>query len=174
MVEIVAAEERRHEAQSTGVRTDFRAAPDRRILLGIDRPGLGVDLDGGEGAVPLSEHEQRLLDQIERGLHAEAPKLAAMMHMTDNRGIARRRIIRGAIGLIFGLLILLGGVNLNQVLIGVLGFVLMLVSVVAIGRNYQRMHGGGPSSDAPRTQRRRGHRLEERWQRRMDERDGNV
>src|SRR5660397_178924 len=49
----------------------------------------------GRGAVPLSEHEQRLLDQIERALYAEDPKFASSVRASDLRTHLRRRIRRG-------------------------------------------------------------------------------
>jgi hypothetical protein len=40
--------------------------------------------------VPLSEHEQRLLDQIERALYQEDPKFASTVRQTDLRTHMRR------------------------------------------------------------------------------------
>ncbi|MGZ6793086.1 MAG: DUF3040 domain-containing protein, partial [Mycobacteriales bacterium] len=44
--------------------------------------------------MPLSEHEQRLLDQIERALYAEDPKFATTVRSTDLRTHMRRRLRR--------------------------------------------------------------------------------
>ena len=44
--------------------------------------------------MPLSEHEQRLLDQIERALYAEDPKFASTVRSTDLRTHMRRRMRR--------------------------------------------------------------------------------
>ena len=38
------------------------------------------------GAVPLSEHEQRQLDQIEQALYAEDPKFAQAVRAQDPAG----------------------------------------------------------------------------------------
>ena len=46
--------------------------------------------------MPLSEHEQRLLDQIERALYAEDPKFASTVRSTDLRTHMRRRLRRAA------------------------------------------------------------------------------
>ena len=46
----------------------------------------------GRNAVPLSEHEQRLFDQIERSL-AEDPKFASAVRASDPRFHARRRLL---------------------------------------------------------------------------------
>src|SRR5258706_5082096 len=69
------------------------------------RPHQGGD-DGRGGAVPLSEHEQRLFDQIERSL-AEDPKFASAVRSTDPRFHARRRIIVAAIAVLLGLAVLI-------------------------------------------------------------------
>ena len=47
--------------------------------------------------MPLSDHEQRLLEQIERALYAEDPKFATSVRATDLRTHYRRRLIRSAI-----------------------------------------------------------------------------
>src|SRR5215204_2419367 len=85
----------------------------------------------GRGAVPLSEHEQRLFDQIERSL-AEDPKFASAVRSTDPRFHARRRIILAAIAVLVGLAVLIFGVAGKNPLLGVAGFVVML-SAVALG-----------------------------------------
>ena len=45
--------------------------------------------------MPLSEHEQRLLDQIERALYAEDPKLASTVRGGRLRKPTRRRRLQG-------------------------------------------------------------------------------
>ena len=59
--------------------------------------------------MPLSEHEQRLLEQMEQQLSVEDPKFASAMRGSAARVKARRRIILGALGVLVGLgLVLLG------------------------------------------------------------------
>ena len=43
--------------------------------------------------MPLSEHEQRLLEQMERALYAEDPKFASALRGHDLRGRYRRRLL---------------------------------------------------------------------------------
>ena len=45
--------------------------------------------------MPLSEHEQRLLEQMERALYAEDPKLASTLRGADLRAHHRRRVALG-------------------------------------------------------------------------------
>ena len=83
--------------------------------------------------MPLSEHEQRALEQIERALYAEDPKFAhSWRAKADVRSVRRARIVRGVAAIIVGLGLLLGGVVVQGdntvlgVVLGVVGFLLML------------------------------------------------
>ncbi len=83
--------------------------------------------------MPLSEHEQRLLEQMERALHAEDPRLASALRHGSGRSINGRAIALGGLGVLIGLAGLLGGVITSLVVLGVLGFLLMLGGVLMIG-----------------------------------------
>jgi hypothetical protein len=137
-----------------------------------------------EAFVPLSEHEQRLLEQIEQALYAEDPKFASIYRSNDLRSHQRRRIIRAAAVLVVGLGLLLAGVITKLVVVGVVGFIIMLAAVTFAVASWQRMVAPNRPAAAPTGRfRRRGRtatttaprrsvlqRLEERWQRRQDER----
>jgi hypothetical protein len=145
--------------------------------------------------VPLSEEELRLLEQMERALVAEDPKLASTLRGTTLRASARRRAYIAAGGFVLGVVVLMTGAVLQQTLVGIAGFVVMLVSAyVALaswrGQNHvaeprQPLHG--PASftviEGGRSRRGRGRshgggkqqhsmmeRFEARWRRRRDER----
>ena len=62
--------------------------------------------------MPLSEHEQRLLDQIERALYAEDPKFASNVRGARMRSRSHRRRIQGIALFVLGLLLLVAGVVL--------------------------------------------------------------
>jgi len=83
---------------------------------------------GWEGTVPLSEHEQRVLEQIERALYADDPKFAATVRGIDPRTLRRRRYIRAIIGGVIGIVLLPVGIAVQQLEISVGGFVLMLLA----------------------------------------------
>jgi len=128
----------------------------------------------GRSAVPLSEHEQRLFEQIERSL-AEDPKFASAVRATDPRFHAKRRMIAAGVLLLAGMALLVYGVGSKEILLGVGGFIVMLGSLVFGMHSYRR----GQSTDlravdgtaTRRTrQRRMGliDRLEERWRRRPE------
>lgn len=146
--------------------------------------------------MPLSEHEQRLLEQIERALIAEDPKFASTVRTTDLRTHMRRRMYRAAALFLVGLVVLPIGVITN-VWVGILGFLIMIGGLVLALSAYKRIgnptgsahgsHGAQPRGNGTDefTQRRKSrpagrgghphggwrHRMEERWKRRWEERD---
>lgn len=77
----------------------------------------------------LSEHEQRLLDQLGAALAAEDPKLASTLQGSRARTLHRRRAALGGLGFVVGLTALLAGMQFGWV-ISVLGFIVMLASTV--------------------------------------------
>ena len=126
--------------------------------------------------MPLSEHEQRLFEQIERSL-AEDPKFASAVRASDPRFHARRRILVAAVLLVGGMALLVYGVMGNQPLLGVGGFVVMLGSVVFGMQAYRRGQTtdlravDGNATRRTRSGGRRGgfiDRLEDRWRRRPE------
>lgn len=137
--------------------------------------------------MPLSEHEERMLDQIERALEAEDPKFAHAVRASDPRVHYRRRMVKAGLGLLLGVALLLAGVISKFIfpLIGVAGFLVMLASAMWGLTSWRRINGGISASRAPSAQLRRrrrsrrrsrsratGHgfmeRLEERWRRRQE------
>jgi len=126
--------------------------------------------------VPLSEHEQRLFEQIERSL-AEDPKFASAVRASDPRFHARRRILFAAVLFIGGIALLVYGVMSNIPVLGVVGFLVMLGSVAYGMQAYRRGQSTSElrAVDGTATRRtrsgRRGSlvdRLEERWRRRPE------
>ena len=130
--------------------------------------------------MPLSDHEQRLLEQIERALYAEDPKFASTVSSTDLRTHARRRVRRAVLLLLLGLGGLLAGVVTGTIVLGVVGFCLMLFALVYAASQYKKV-GGRPDlrvagSERPATRRGKQRkapllqRMEERFRRRFDDR----
>ncbi len=138
--------------------------------------------------MPLSEYEQRVLEQMERALTSDDPRLANTLQSTG-RGNALRYVLSG-VGVVVGLLLLVVGAATSQTWLGAIGFVLMFagvvfaflgprkkqqdgpVGVVADNGTVQPPHGG-----ARKPRRRQGGgssggflaRLEERWENRRNE-----
>jgi hypothetical protein len=120
-----------------------------------------------EVAMPLSEHEQRVLEQMERALSVEDPKLVSTL--TGSRAAERVRSRMGlAVGMvILGIGTLLGGLIEKVTFVGVIGFVLALagiylaISRASVPKMAKRNH---PSGRATFIQ-----RLEERWEHREEQ-----
>jgi hypothetical protein len=137
-----------------------------------------------EGAtVPLSEHEQRQLDMIERALYAEDPKFASTVRATDLRSHLRRRVKRTAFVVVLGFALLVGGILVpskgNPPLIAISGFAIMVAAGFLLARSWLKLTGRVSDAprlrmDRPRELRERGgwkSRFEARWRRRFDDRD---
>ncbi len=150
--------------------------------------------------MPLSEHEQRLLDQIERALYQEDPKFASAVKSTDLRTHMRRRLRRAAFVLVLGFGILLAGLialeDPARTAVGMIGFVVMVGALLLAMTAWKRLQPGTPDlqvvdgPDRPARPRPTGRggkprpakggsgggmkdKLEERWKRRWDERGGD-
>jgi hypothetical protein len=124
--------------------------------------------------MPLSEHEQRLLDQMERALASEDPKFASALRGSV-RGTVRKQVsIPGAglavLTIVLGLAGLVAGVMLNVAAIGVVGFVAVVFGLfLIVSRTSEQKTTSQQSSSTDK----RNHPgflqgLEERWDRRQD------
>jgi Protein of unknown function (DUF3040) len=144
------------------------------------------------GAVPLSEHEQRQLEQIEQSLYTDYPKLAQAVRAKDPRIHYKRRVVQAAIGFLLGVGFLLAGVVSKVIFIGVGGFVVMLACAMWALTSWRHMGGvatgraaslnSSPSGTRSQRQGRKSRkdrpgraggtgfmeRLEERWRRRQE------
>jgi len=125
--------------------------------------------------VPLSEHEQRLFDEIERSL-AEDPKFASAVRANDPRSHVRRRLILAGALVIVGLGVVVYGAVSKLPIVGVLGFLVMLGAAVFGMQSYRRaqtteLRAVGGAATARRTRAKRSSlmdRLESRWRRRPE------
>ena len=91
--------------------------------------------------MPLSEHERRLLDQIEQALRADDRRFADALAASDPRVHYKRQVIAAALGSLIGVGLLLTGVVLNVIPIAVAGFVVMLACSLWAITSYRRMTG---------------------------------
>jgi hypothetical protein len=133
--------------------------------------------------MPLSEHEQRMLDQIESALYAEDPKFASSVRGGTLRAPSTRRRLQGAGLFLLGLAMLVTGVAVKATMLGgfpvlsVLGFVVMFGGVVfaVTGPRAQgaRERGTPPGGSRQRRGKSAGgsfsSRMEDRFRRRFDE-----
>lgn len=78
--------------------------------------------------MPLSEEELRLLEQMERALVEEDPKLASTLRGTTMRRHARRQVIVAGVCFAVGVAVLMTGAVMRVTVVGIIGFVVMLGS----------------------------------------------
>jgi peptidoglycan/LPS O-acetylase OafA/YrhL len=132
--------------------------------------------------MPLSEHEQRLLDQIERALYAEDPKFASTVRGARLRRPSRRRRLQGIALFVLGVALLVLGVVLplkpgGVPVVSLLGFLVMffgaLLTLTAIRHGDQGDdsgdESGGPGGVSKVRRSSLTQRMEERFRKRFDE-----
>lgn len=133
--------------------------------------------------MPLSDHEQRLLEQMERALYQEDPKFASSLRSGRSGGMNRRKIAVGVAGVVLGLITVVAGVAVSQPIVGIFGFVIMIAGAFwawlgsrGTAGNGAEAEGGTPDaapSAAPKADRGQTDfmsKMEERWRKR---REGN-
>ena len=77
--------------------------------------------------MPLSEHEQRQLEQIEQALYRENRRLGRLVRSSDPRVHYRRRVVQAAFGFAIGAGMVAAGVVLPLVGLAVGGFIVLLL-----------------------------------------------
>lgn len=136
--------------------------------------------------MPLSEHEQRLLEQIERALYAEDPKFASTVRGGKLRRPSRRRRVQGVALFVLGIVLLVVGVvftlwrPLGVPVVSVVGFVAMLIgailAITSAGAGKKGAAGeegaapeSGTGGGAEKERSRFTSRMEERFRRRFEQ-----
>jgi hypothetical protein len=82
--------------------------------------------------VPLSEEELRQLEQLERALAEDDPKLASTLRGTPFRRAERRRAIIAGVAFLAGVGLLMTGAVSQQLVVGIIGFVVMLAAAMVV------------------------------------------
>ncbi len=122
--------------------------------------------------MPLSEQEQRLLDEMERHLMRNDADVVSAPR--DGRGLSYRNIVYGTILVLIGLGGLLVGVSIPIIVVGVIGFLVMLGGVI-LAVTPAKGAPRGMSDDTPRQAKPANRssfmdRMNERWDRRQEDR----
>jgi Protein of unknown function (DUF3040) len=134
------------------------------------------------GVVPLSEHEQRQLEQIEQALYREDPKFGRLVRSSDPRVHYKRKLVQALIGILIGAGALAAGVVTHRVYLLAVGGAIVLLSlvwaIVSWRRHATRVRPAPAKVSQPRAagsvQPRPGwrarlmERMEERWRRRQE------
>ncbi len=122
--------------------------------------------------MPLSEQEQRLLDEMERNLYQNDADFVATVGA--RRGKANYRgIVLGVILFVVGIITLLVGVGVHLPIVGVVGFVVMFAGVLIAITPSRASSQGVPAAAKAREKRPAGFMdsLNDRWERRQENRD---
>lgn len=121
----------------------------------------------------LSEHEQRMLDELERHLYEHDADVVPTAEQSAP-SVSTRGLVLTCLAVAAGLGVILAGVALQQPLLGVLGFALMVLGVAtALSRGGGPRDGAGapPAGGASAARGERGpsfmDKLDERWDRRQ-------
>jgi Protein of unknown function (DUF3040) len=136
------------------------------------------------GVVPLSEHEQRQLEQIEQALYRENRRLGRLVRSSNPRVHYRRRVVQAASGFVIGAGMVAAGVVLPLVWLAVGGFIVMLLCGIWALNSWRHLAGfalgvpGRGQAGQRRASRKKGRgkkgrgammeRLDERWRRRQE------
>ena len=133
--------------------------------------------------MPLSEHEQRQLEQIEQALYREDRRLARLVRSSNPRVHYRRRVAEALVGLTLGAAMIAVGIVLEVIGLAVAGFVVLLLCGIWALNSWRQMatvalgaaQGGAAGKRRSRRSRRAksprgtfGERLDERWRRRQE------
>ncbi len=121
--------------------------------------------------MPLSEQEQRLLEEMERSLyHNDADFVATVGKRGGRRNY--RTVALGIVAAILGIAVVVAGVALRLPILGVVGFVVMFVGVL-LAISAPRRGGEEAPVGASSSARKPGFmdRLNERWDRRQDDQE---
>ncbi|MCH9719351.1 MAG: DUF3040 domain-containing protein [Actinomycetia bacterium] len=117
---------------------------------------------------------------MERALYAEDPKFADTLRKSRRGGMNRKGVLLGIGGVIVGLALLVSGVATQIVVLGIAGFLVMLLGAIYCYRSFagsgKSEEGEGSEASAAPTaspKDKKGNsgfmdRLEERWDQRRD------
>ncbi len=140
--------------------------------------------------MPLSEHEQRQLEQIEQALYREDPKFGRLVRSSDPRVHYKRKLVQALVGVLVGAGLLAAGVVTHRVYLEAAGAAILLLSLgwatVSWRRHVARVRPKnpakparakaqvkgqarpGPARPAQSRRARMMERMEERWRRRQE------
>lgn len=120
----------------------------------------------------LSERERKLLEQMEQALYAEDPRFATSLKRPSRIAIApgeRRHLLTGTLAIVLAIGLVIGSVSTKMVLLGILGFVFLLIGLFLLVKGLQ----APVAAVTPKSRKSQGggdfmRRMEQRWQQRRD------
>ena len=135
--------------------------------------------------MPLSEHEQRQLEQIEQALIREDPKFGRLVRSSDPRVHYKRKLVQGILGVLVGGGLVAAGIVTRHVYLEAAGAAIGLLSLVWVVICWRRhaarvrparvkakqassARPGGSIRPGQTRRARLMERMEERWRRRQE------
>ena len=124
--------------------------------------------------MPLSEQEQRLLEEMERNLYRNDADFVHAVGGVRGRRPNYRAIVLGVLLAVAGVGALIAGVAMQLLIVGIIGFALMFTGVlIAITPSRRGDVSAAPSESSMSSKARRSSggfmdRLNDRWDRRQD------
>jgi hypothetical protein len=131
--------------------------------------------------MPIPEHEQRQLQEIEQALYRDDPKFGRRMRASDPRMRYKRKLIAAQLGVVIGVGLLPAGAVTHRVYLPAAGLVIVLLSLVWAVVSWRRYVArvrparsrAGTAEGTKHKPRRTGRarmvkRMEERWRRRQE------
>ena len=113
--------------------------------------------------MPLSDHEKRMLQEMEAALMTEDPRLVSALS-GDVQSVGKNRILVGLGLVVLGILVLFGGLIAKLTPVGLLGFIIALSGVITAISSI-----GRPSLPKSRRTSSISARLEQRWDKRNNQ-----
>jgi hypothetical protein len=99
--------------------------------------------------MPLPEHEQRQLQEIEQALYRDDPKFARLMRAGDPRVHHERKLMQALLGVVIGVGLLAAGAVTHRVYLEAAGVVIVLLSLAGDTlKTCAGDHAGHPGSRA--------------------------
>lgn len=108
----------------------------------------------------LSEHEQRMLEEMERNLLAEDASLASKVGQVGSTNRSASKLIAGVLVMIAGLGLLIFSVAIQVAFFGVVAFLVMVAGLVIASSNFRLPELPKPNAS--------GSFFEDRWNQRFN------
>ncbi|GMA27300.1 DUF3040 domain-containing protein [Arenivirga flava] len=126
--------------------------------------------------MPLSEQEQRLLDEMERNLYKHDADFVATVGARRVGAPNYRMIVIGVLVALLGVATIVTGVALRVPVVGILGFVLLLggaLLALSSPRGAKGRAASAPTGATPKARQQQSRagfmdRMNDRWERRQD------
>ena len=101
--------------------------------------------------MPLSEHELKILNELEESLFRDDPRFVRSISEPSVNNYRRRRVCWGVVGFVCGLLFMVVFFT-QSVLLGLVGIAIMFSSSLVVARNSEALSGPSASRRRPADQ----------------------